>query len=146
MPHRSLQAYYAFTVLSSLRLSDGLWILYRLHCQWTLWQVGLAESGLDLPTGIFADTVDPRRSLMAGLAIGAAATISTFLTAPHHIIWAMVSISLGSLGWTFIGGADQALLFHIGQEACEVSYPRLNGRTVAMALRREGGLLRFPTS
>lgn len=141
MPHRSLQAYYAFTVLSSLRLTDGLWILYLLHCHWTLWQVGLAESGFhlvsflsDLPTGIFADTVGPRRSLIAGLAIGAAATVSTFLTAPHHIIWAMVSISLGSLGWTFIGGADQALLFHIGQEASEVSYPRLYGRTVAMAL------------
>lgn len=141
MPRRSLQAYYAFTVLSSLRFTDGLWILYLLHCHWTLWQVGLAESGFhlvsflsDLPTGIFADTVGPRRSLAAGLAIGAATTVSTFLTAPHHIIWAMVSISLGSLGWTFIGGADQALLFHIGQEACEDSYQRLYGRTVAMAL------------
>lgn len=142
MSHRtnkSLIAFYCFVGLWSFNATSGLWILYLIHCHWSLFQVGIAEAGFhlvsfvsELPTGAFADRFGRRRSLVIGLLIGSATSAMTFALAPHFIALGMLSISLGALSWTFIGGADQALLY--GLAGSQRSYARIYGRVAALSL------------
>lgn len=103
--------YYVYTGLWSFNATSGLWILYLLHCHWTLFEVGLAESGFhivsflaNVPTGAVTDRFGRRTSIAAGLGIGSVMPLATFLLAPVSVPWGILSISLGALSWTFIGG------------------------------------------
>lgn len=139
---RSLRAFYAFTVCWAFNPTSGLWILYLLHCHWSLFQVGLAESGFHLvsflaevPTGLFADRWGRRKSLAAGLSIQALTTATTFWLAPHSIALGTVSVACGALAWSFIGGADRALLFGIvSQDAQASTFGRVYGAVLAVHL------------
>lgn len=137
---RRVRAFYLFTVLWFLRPTDALWILYLLHAGWRLWQVGIAEAGFhivaflsDMPTGAFADRYGRRLSMAIGLAIVAANQAAVFLLAPVSVIAGTVAVALGALGWTFVGGADRALLYTIADQSPEgvSSYPRHYGRAMA---------------
>lgn len=142
MSHRTtkpLIAFYCFTGLWSFNATSGLWILYLIHCHWSLFQVGIAEAGFhlvsfvsELPTGAFADRFGRRRSLVIGLLIGSTTSAMTFALAPHFTALGMLSISLGALSWTFIGGADQALLY--GLTGSQRSYAQIYGRVAALSL------------
>lgn len=140
---RNQMAYTAFTVFWSLRFTDGLWILYLLHCHWSLFEVGVAESVFhsvslisEIPAGVFADRVGRRESLWAGLAIGALTTLLTFWLAPRSVGLGTLAMGLGALGWTFVGGADQALLYAITAEIPDVSarFAALYGKVAALSL------------
>lgn len=148
--------FYAFTALWYLRPTSALWILYLLHSGWSLWQVGLAEAGFhavsllsDLPTGAFADRYGRRLSLAVGLFVGAADPLAILLTAPWSVPLGTLSVALGALGYTFVGGADRALLYAIARDAPEgaAGYGRLYGRVVRVSYVAEtvgaaaGGLL-----
>lgn len=113
----ALLTFYAISGLRRFQLTNALWILYLLHVGWSLWQVGLAEAGFhvvsllsDLPTGAFADRYGRKLSMAVGLGIGAITTVSTFSLAPVSVWAGGASVALGALGWTFVGGADIALL------------------------------------
>lgn len=113
----ALLSFYTLSGLRRFQLTNALWILYLLHVGWSLWQVGLAEAGFhlvsllsDLPTGAFADRYGRRLSMAVGLSIGAVTTLSTYFLAPISPWAGGVSVALGALEWTFVGGADVALL------------------------------------
>lgn len=98
-------------------------------------EIGLAEAGFhlisfvsDIPTGGFADRFGHRISLGMGLLIGAATTVATYWLAPRSVPLGIVSIAVGALSLTFIGGADRALLFHI------VGDPKAFGRAYGLAM------------
>ncbi len=138
-----LQAFYTFIALRWLRLTGALWILYLLHVGWTLWQVGIAEAAFHavsfltaVPTGIFADRVGRRRSLLLGLLIGVLAPPLEYLLAPHGWVAGACALGFSALGWSFIGGADQALLHDLSRRLPEGSraFARLYGRMDAIAL------------
>lgn len=114
-----LQRYYVYTVLSSLTFT------------WTTWFVfvasrggnpGWAESAFHLaillgeaPTGVVADLLGRRRSMLIGLVLSAAslfgyAWISDTLTA-------CLLLGLTGLSLTFISGADTALLYETAEAA-----------------------------
>ncbi len=140
---RTLQAFYAFVALRWLRLTGALWILYLLHVGWSLWQVGIAEAAFhavsfaaSVPTGIFADRVGRHRSLLLGLLIGAVAPPMEYLLAPHGVALGALAIGFGALGWSFIDGADQALLHDLSRGLPEGSraFARLYGRMDAISL------------
>lgn len=121
---RRTRAFAAFTALWWLRPTDALWILYLLHVGWTLWQAGLAEAAFhvvsllsDLPTGAFADRHGRRASLVAGLAAGAVFTLAIWFVAPRSVGLGVVAVGLSALQWTFVGGADRAVLFGIVADA-----------------------------
>ena len=143
-PNNSLIAFYCFTGLWSFNATSGLWILYLIHCHWSLFQIGIAEAGFhlvsfmsDVPTGAFADRFGRRQSLMIGLLIGSTIPVMTFVLAPRSVFLGVLSISLGALSWTFIGGADQALLYGLTQSQ-PLSYARIYGRVAALSLGATG--------
>lgn len=136
---RPLTAFYAFTVLWALNPTSGLWILYLLHCHWSLFQVGLAEAGFhvvsllaEIPTGVFADRWRRRQSLAVGLGIQAVTLAATWQLAPRSVAGGMLSVSLGALAWAFIGGADRALLYSLIDDGSH--YGRVYGTVLAVNL------------
>lgn len=139
---RDLYWFYIFTICWAFNPTSGLWILYLLHCHWTLFQVGLGEAGFhvvsflsDVPTGLFADRWGRRKSLAFGLAVQALTTGATLLLAPRSVVLGLLSVSLGALAWSFIGGADRALLFGIVVQDDEGSaFGRAYGTTLAVNL------------
>ena len=151
-----LPAYYAFTALWYLRPVSALWILYLLHVGWSLWQVGVAEAGWhiasllsDLPTGAFADRYGRRLSMAIGIAIGAVQPLAVYAAAPASVALGTVAFALGALGYTFVGGADRALLYGIAaaSPAGAAGYGGLYGRVVQVSYLAEsvgaaaGGLI-----
>ncbi len=138
--HRSLQAFYGFTALWSSNFTQGLWILYLVDCHWSLFQVGLAEAGFhavsflsEVPTGIFADRWGRRLSLHVGLGIGVVTPLAIFWLAPQSVFWGSLSVAFGSLSWTFIGGADRALLYNLVGNHPE-QYRKVYSRVLAVSL------------
>ena len=142
-PSKTVHAFYTFVALRWLRLTGALWILYLLHVGWSLWQVGVAEAVFHIvsfisgiPTGIFADRFGRRRSLVVGLLVGAIATPLEYLAAPHGVLFGALAMGFSALGWTFIGGADQALLHDLSRSLPEGpgSFARLYGGMDAISL------------
>ena len=142
-PSRTVHAFYTFVALRWLRLTGALWILYLLHVGWFLWQVGVAEAvfhvvsfSSGIPTGIFADRFGRRHSLLLGLLIGAVATPLEYLAAPHGVLPGALAMGFSALGWTFIGGADQALLHDLSRNLPDgpQGFARLYGGMDAISL------------
>lgn len=142
-PARALRAFYIFVGLRWFRLTGALWILFLLHVGWTLWQVGVAEALYhavsflsDIPTGAFADRIGRRVSVATGLALAAFMDLALFLLAPGHVLLGSLVMGATSLSWTFIGGADAALLHSLSEMLPEGSagYARLYGRMDALGL------------
>lgn len=140
---RALRSFYGFVALRWFRLTGALWILYLLHVGWTLGQVGLAEAAYhvvsftsDVPTGAFADRFGRRTSVVTGLGLAAVLDIVLYLVAPHHVLAGSVVLGLSALSWTFIGGADAALLHSLSEKtpAGSAGYARLYGRMDAIGL------------
>lgn len=139
---RSLRAFYTFVFFWAFNPTRGLWILYLLHCRWSLLQVGFAEAGFhvvsflsEVPTGIYADHRGRRKSLGVGLITQIVTTAATLVAAPKSVFLGCVSISFSALAWAFISGADQALLFDIvSQELRETSFGRVYGSVLALNL------------
>lgn len=139
---RPLRAFALFTAAWSFNPTSGLWILYLLHCHWTLFEVGIGEGGFHLvmfvaqvPTGLFADRCGRRASLAAGLAIHVASSILLWLVAPHHLVLGLLTLAFSALSWSFIGGADQALLYGLVQrEFGENAYGRIYGTCLSLHL------------
>lgn len=142
MSSRTTRAFYAFTVFWSFNATGGLWILYLLHCHWSLFEIGLAEAGFhivsflsELPTGLFADRLGRRKSLAIGLIINAAATLVIWWSAPLSIFAGILSVALSALAWTFVGGADRALLYAVlTEEARPSAYGRIYSAALALNL------------
>ncbi len=140
---KMLRSFYAFVALRWLRLTGALWILYLLHVGWSLWQVGIAEAAFHLvsfaagvPTGVYADRIGRRRSLVIGLLIGVLAPPLEYLLAPRGVLPGSLTLGFSALGWCFIGGADQALLYDLSRRLPEGSqaFARLYGRMDAISL------------
>jgi MFS family permease len=116
--------FYAFIALRWFRLTSAIWMLYLLHSGWVLWEVGVAEGVFHvvgfvagLPTGAYADRVGRRRSLIIGLILAVIAGLGLFALAPVSVPGAMAAMGLSSLSWSFISGADYALLYDLVEEA-----------------------------
>lgn len=104
--------------------------------------MGLGEAGFHLtmflaqvPTGLFADRFGRRTSLAAGLAIHVASRILIWLVAPHHLVLGLGTLAFSALSWSFIGGADQALLYALVQrEFGESAYGRVYANSLSLYL------------
>ncbi len=141
--------YYAYTALWSFQSTSGLWILYLLHCRWTLFDVGMAEGAFhivsflaNVPTGAFADRFGRRASIITGLSVGSIMPLATFYVAPVSVPWGIMCMALGALSWTFIGGADEALLYNIAvSQGDRRVYSEVYGRAMGLSLASQAAAL-----
>ncbi len=140
---RSVSAFYLFTGLRWFRLTGAIWMLYLLHVGWMLWQVGAAEGFFHVvgflaavPTGVYADRMGRRRSLVVGLIIAVIAGLAIYLTAPVSVLAGIGAMGLSSLSWSFIGGADQALLYDLTRSRPDArrAYRNVLARVNALSL------------
>ncbi len=107
-----LQRYYVYTVLSSLTFTWTTWFVFVAsrggNPGWAESAFHLAILLGEVPTGVVADLLGRRRSMLIGLVLSAAslfgyAWISDTLTA-------CLLLGLTGLSLTFISGADTAML------------------------------------
>ncbi len=132
-----VRRFYAYSGLRWLQLTASLWLLYLVHLGWPLWQVGLAEVAFhltslatNLPTGAFADRYGRRTALRVGLAIAATAPIAMLVLAPLSFGWGLLAMAYHALAWSFIGGADQALLYDLAPH--KQDFAHFYGRVLAI--------------
>ncbi len=140
------RAFSAFAVLSNLDTDNAIWLIYLAMRGYSPFAIGLfemlfhvAKFFTEMPTGIFADLVGRRASLVAACVCGAVS--AALLLDPTPL---MVSLSfIGSgVSWAFKGGAQEAVVWTLASasaghdEAGAVArrYSRLYSRFLVLTL------------
>ena len=80
VPEGDMNRYYAFRLVSSVALTQAVWVIFLRERGLSLGEIGIAEAAyhlapitLELPTGSFADVFGRKWSLAVGGVLGAAA-------------------------------------------------------------------------
>jgi len=110
---RNLQRYYAYTVLSNLTFTWTTWFVFVAsrggNPGWAESAFHLAILVGEVPTGIVADLLGRRRSMLIGLVLSAASFFGYALI--NSTLTACLLLGLTGLSLTFLSGADTALLY-----------------------------------
>lgn len=113
---KQLRTLNAFGFSACLRIPDAVWVVLLVARGFSLWQVGLAEGIFhivsilgEIPSGMAADLMGRRRSLMAaGICGMVSALLMAFSTRFFGVCLSMV---FSALACNFISGSDEALLY-----------------------------------
>lgn len=108
-------AFGLYTAASNATFSQAIWVIYLAAHGYSPFAIGLFEMGFHLakfaaeaPTGVFADVVGRRASLIVSSVLGAAASL-LFLAPIAPLI--ALNFALQGVAFAFRGGADAALLW-----------------------------------
>ena len=140
------RAFSAFAVLSNLDSDNAIWLIYLAMRGYSPFAIGLfemlfhvAKFFAEMPTGIFADLVGRRPSLVAACVCGALSAALLLDPTPQ-----MVSLSFicSGVSWAFKGGAQEAVVWTLASasadhdEAGAVArrYSRLYSRFLVLTL------------
>jgi MFS family permease len=111
---RWLAAFYCFDATSSLLFTSAVWVIYLASRGYSPLAIGLFETIFhiakfvaEVPTGIFADLMGRRKSLVICCIIGAIENLLFLAPAPPVMV---LSFSLAGISWAFRGGAQEAIL------------------------------------
>lgn len=107
---------YVYLFISSLSISDAIWMLFLAYRGMSLWQIGLLESFyhifsmlFELPTGIVADRFGRKTSRALGRVFALLGTL-TMLSA--HDFWVfVVAFLFTALSYNLESGAGDALIY-----------------------------------
>ena len=113
---KQLRTLNAFGFSACLRIPDAVWVVLLVARGYSLWQVGLAEGVFhivsllgEIPSGMAADVLGRRRSLMAaGLCGMSSALLMAF---SRSFFGVCLSMTFSALACNFISGSDEALLY-----------------------------------
>lgn len=107
---------YIFTFISSVAITDAIWMLFLAHRGMSLVQIGLLESlfhmtgmTMEIPTGIIADRFGRKTSRVLGRMMG---MLSTALMLSSHSFWGFaLAFVCTALGYNLESGAGDALVY-----------------------------------
>jgi len=124
---------YIFSFLSSLNLTQGVWMLYLAYRGLTLFEIGIMESiyhitafSMEVPTGIIADIYGRKTSRIIGRLISVVAVV-TMLFANSISLFAL-SFIFTALGNNLESGAGEALVYDSLKElGKENQYMKISG-------------------
>ncbi|MGE5589132.1 MAG: MFS transporter [Bacillota bacterium] len=137
---RTLTRFYLYTALNGLQFGWTTWLAFVLsrggNPGWAESAFHLAILFGEVPTGIVADLVGRRSSMLIGLAVGAAASFGYL--GIHGTLGGVLVLALSGLGSTFLSGADTALLY---DAAVAEGGPDLARRALARANALQMGSL-----
>src|ERR1700736_1101203 len=109
---RWLAAFYCFDATSSLLFTSAVWVIYLASRGYSPLAIGLFETIFhiakfvaEVPTGIFADLVGRRKSLIIYCIIGAIENLLFIVPSPPIMF---LSFSLAGIAWAFRGGAHES--------------------------------------
>ena len=139
---RWLAAFYCFDSTTSLLFTSAVWVIYLASRGYSPLAIGLFETIFhiakfvaEVPTGIFADLVGRRKSLIICCMIGAVENLLFLMPSPPIMI---LSFSLAGISWAFRGGAHEAILWMIAGHAEPANqaahYSKLISRMFMLAL------------
>ena len=113
---RQLIFLHIYNFLFSLRIADGVWVVFLLSRGFSLAQVGIAEAVFhvvsflcEVPSGIAADLLGRKRTLVASSLCGAC---SALLMAFSQSFWGVyLSMAFQALMYNFCSGTQEALTY-----------------------------------
>lgn len=122
----TLLRYYIYALIGGLQFGWTTWLAFVVsrggNPGWAESAFHLAILVGEVPTGILADMLGRRRSMLAGLVIGAASSFGYLII---NDTWtACLVLALSGLGSTFLSGADTALLYETADEVGGAEYAR----------------------
>ena len=131
-PKRQLLFLNLYNVLFSLRIADGVWVVFLLARGFSLVEVGLAQSVYSLisfvgeiPSGMAADLLGRKRTLAAAGLCGVLASL--LMGFSQNLFGICVSMAFQALMFNLRSGTQQALAYDtlkaVGRER---EYPRAN--------------------
>ncbi|HLY30840.1 MAG TPA: MFS transporter, partial [Ktedonobacterales bacterium] len=136
-------AYWLYIVGSNIDFTNVVWLIYLAGRGYSPLAIGLFEMLFHLakflaeaPTGVFADLVGRRASLIVSCALCALATL--LLLIPTTPVIAL-SFALSGVSWAFKGGAQEAVVWALAQrsggaDSIAQRYSRLFSRTLVVLL------------
>lgn len=108
-------AFGLYTAATNATFSQAIWVVYLATHGYSPFAIGLFEMGFHLakfaaeaPTGVFADLVGRRASLIISSVLGAAASLLYLVPIAPLIA---LDFALQGIAFAFRGGADSALLW-----------------------------------
>ena len=140
------RAFSAFAVLSNLDTDNAIWLIYLAMRGYSPFAIGLfemlfhvAKFFTEMPTGIFADLVGRRASLVAACVFG---TVSAALLLDPTPQMVSLSFICSGISWAFKGGAQEAVVWTLasgsagssGAGAVARRYSRLYSRFLVLTL------------
>jgi MFS family permease len=139
---RWLLAFDAYNATSNLAFTSAIWVIYLAAHGYSPLAIGLFETLFhvakfvaEIPTGVFADLLGRRKSLVVYCLIAIAENILLLMpTLPLLIL----SFTLSGVAFAFRGGADNALLWTLAgyadPERQEARYSKLVSRMFLISL------------
>ncbi|MBO0778910.1 MAG: MFS transporter [Ktedonobacteraceae bacterium] len=140
-----LFAFYSYTTATNITLTSAIWIIYLATHGYSPFAIGLLEMLFhiskfvaEIPTGIFADLVGRRKSLIIYSALNAISTLLFLVPTPALMI---LSFVLSGLAFAFRGGAEEAILWtlsgHAEPEQQAARYSKLYSQMFLISLVSE---------
>lgn len=114
-------AFNVFTFLANLNTENAIWLIYLAARGYSPFAIGLVEMLFhvakfiaEVPTGIFADLVGRRASLLAACVFG---VISALLFLDPTPLMISLSFMASGLSWAFKGGAQEAAVWTLAESS-----------------------------
>jgi MFS family permease len=114
-------AFNLYTLLANLNTENAIWLIYLAARGYSPFAIGLfemlfhvAKFVAEVPTGIFADLVGRRASLLAACVFGVAAALLFLDPTPVTI---SISFMCSGLSWAFKGGAQEAAVWTLAEQS-----------------------------
>ncbi len=114
-------AFSAFAVLANFDTDNAIWLIYLAARGYSPFAIGLYEMVFhiakfvtEVPTGIFADLVGRRASLIAACVCGALSAVFFLDPTPQMI---GLSFVCSGVSWAFKGGAQEAVVWTLASES-----------------------------
>ncbi len=137
------RAFSVFAVLANIDTDNAIWLIYLATRGYSPFAIGLFEMVFhiakflaEVPTGIFADLVGRRASLVASSVFGAVSAALFLIPTPTIIA---LSFVCSGISWAFKGGAQEAVVWTLASESAgdgDVAhrYSRLYSRFLVLTL------------
>lgn len=113
-------AFNVYTVLGGLNTENAIWLIYLAMRGYSPFAIGIfemlfhvAKFVFEAPTGIFADLVGRRASLLASCLFGIVAALLFLDPTPVTL---SLSLMLSGVSWAFKGGAQEAVVWTLASE------------------------------
>ena len=136
--NKNLLFYTLYTVLTSIALTRGIFLLFLTHKGLSVSEVALYSIVLnisitifEIPTGYFGDKFGKRNSLMLGCFLLALHSFTMIIS--KKPVAFMILAGLEGFAYTFVTGSNSALLYDIlKREHTENDYLKINSKVLSL--------------
>ncbi|WP_300381247.1 MFS transporter [Clostridium sp.] len=134
MKNNNVKIDYVYTLFNSFNISSAIWVLYLRNKGMSLFEIGMIEgifhvTGLisEVPSGIFADLVGRKRSIVIGRILSLISCLITLFS--NSFLGVSIGFVLSALSYNLNSGSEDALVYDSLKElGKEEEFIKINGR------------------